>query len=273
MSKQSNVTLAALSLDQAKGAARLYASAASKHAKADGDFMASAVKSVEGLPKLNAAQWDRQMRKAVKAALTAKRDLAAGSVASYLSHAKVLQVGALHGILPIAGESRKEAITRISLALATAKDDAQAFIWPASERNGRPAKVKGAATGNKPGGAYDPAAAAILKAGGLSSSDTGEEGFNRSPAMAAALILAKGNEARAQRVAMVLASYPEAFDKWAEGFLTSEDKAKIAARSKAQQPGDKPATEAPANADNLTAIGAAMVKAAKPANVKGRKAA
>lgn len=276
MSKQSNstVVLAALSLDMAKTSARLYASAASKHAKADGDFMALAVKSVEGLPKLNAAQWDKQLRKSVKAELSLpKRGLSAPSVSVYLSHAKTLQVGAMHGILPISGESRKEAISRISEALATAKDG-DAFVWPASSRNGRPAKAKGGkASGDKAGGAYDPSAAAILRAGGLSSSDASEEGFNRSAPMAAALILAKGNEARAQRVAFILASFPEAFDKWCEGFLSPEDKAKIAARSKAQGEAEKTPVVTLKPDAALPAVGAALVAAQRKANAKSRKAA
>lgn len=268
-----SVVLAPVSVDMAKASARLYAAAAAKHAKADDDFMSAVVKSVAGLPPLNAVQWDKQLRKHVKAALAAKRDLAASSVGQYVSNAKVLQLGALHGLPPIAGEGRKAAISRISEALATLKVEG-VHVWPATAKAGRPKAAKGSQPGVSHG-AFDPSAAAILRAGGLSSSDSTEDGFNRSPVMAAALILAKGNEARAQRLAFIVANHPEAFDKWAEGFLTTEDKAAIAVRSKAQAESDKGKSDVVTlkPGETSTAMGSALIEAQRKLNNPKPKAA
>lgn len=268
--KAPKVVLAALSPDVAKDAAFATAKAVVTCEKAKRTLLTSVAEAVAlvGMA-LNAAQYDRQFKPylAEGFAKSVKRgDISQKTADQYASKLKTAVLAILSGAAtPIAGETFWEFYDRATPLLVSAKLENGSPVWEASAKRGR--KV-GAKQPSKPGGALPGHIAQANRDG--SAADSAGEGFNRSPKTAAALILTGNNEARAQRLLIVLQSYAEQFDRFAETVLTDADKAELAKRSTAATAervlASKPLT---LKADQpATALADQLVKAQAKANAK-----
>jgi hypothetical protein len=236
MAKQPKVILAALSPEVAKAAAFATVKAVVSCEKSKRTLLTAVASAVTSIGEaLSAAQYDRQFKPYLASGFerAVKRgDISQRTADQYGSKLKTAVLAILSKTAePMAGETFWEFYDRAAEALPKATLANGAPVWEASSKRGRKVGAKVAPKG----GSHDPAAAAILKEGGLSA-DKVEGGFDRSPAVAAALILCKGNEARAQRLVAILQSYTAEFDKWAATVLTDKDKAEIAERSRPQTP-------------------------------------
>lgn len=268
---KAKVVLAALSPDVAKDAAFATAKAVVTCEKAKRTLLTSVAEAVAlvGMA-LNAAQYDRQFKpylaegfaKAVK-----RGDISQKTADQYASKLKTAVLAILSGAAtPIAGETFWEFYDRATPLLVSATLANGSPVWEASAKRGR--KV-GARQPAKPGGGALPGHIAQANRDG-SAADSAGDGFNRSPKTAAALILTGNNEARAQRLLIVLQSYAEQFDRFAETVLTDADKAELAKRSTAATAervlASKPLT---LKADQpATALADQLVKAQAKANAK-----
>lgn len=265
--------------EAARNAAGAMVSAIGKYEKAKVTLMgalADACKLI-GVP-LTSAQYDKQVRPyladAFKAAARSKNSAVTdGTVTQYASKLKTAVLAILSKAAePHAGESFFAFYDRAAKALPSATftvgegDNAQTVkVWNAETAKGRKA---GAKVGRK--GVSLPGAVADANA---SAATSGEGGFNRKPAVAAALILTGNNEARAQRLVVVMQSYASEFDRWCASILTDQDKAEIAAASKA--PDAKPEGETvtiKAGESAETALAAALIEGQRKLNAgEGRK--
>lgn len=276
MAKQPKVILAALSPELAKAAALATVKAVVSCEKSKRTLLTSVASAVAVIgDALSAAQYDRQFKPYLSAGFerAVKRgDISQRTADQYGSKLKTAVLAILSKTAePVAGETFWEFYDRAAQALPSATLANGAKVWEASAKRGRKVGAKVAPKG----GSHDPTASVILKAGGLSA-DKVEGGFDRSAPMAAALILCKGNEARAQRLVTVLQSYVAEFDKWAATVLTDQDKAEIGERSRpaTPQPSQTQVTEVKPGepAENLGAIGHKLIEA-QAQKTKSRKAA
>lgn len=220
--------LAAISPLTAAQVAKGFASAIGKVEGAQTTFMRDCVTTASLIGcALTAAQYDRQiapsMREAFKAKARGKSGLSETTLASYRSRLKTFCLAfcsGLEGMTPLAGETMPVFLARVAEPLSKAVLLNGERVWSAEQgKAGRAAgtKVKGKGTG---GGNT------------LTAHTSGEGGLDIAPAKAAALILTKGNEARAQRLVIVMASYGEDFDKWCASILTEKDKAELQSTAK-----------------------------------------
>lgn len=266
---------AAVTPDTAKAAAVATAKAVVTCEKAKRTLLASVAGAVAaiGVP-LTAAQYDRQFRPYLNEAFASqvKRNAIRKETADqYASKLKTAVLAILSkSAEPAAGETFWEFYDRAAKALPSATftvgegDNAQTVkVWEASQKRGR--KV-GATQPKKTGGGAMPGAVAEANA---SAANNGEGGFNRSPAMAAALILTRNNERRAQLLVSILKTHAENFDRWAETQLTDEERAAIGkASAKPTEPAEAPVTLKAG--EPATAMAAALVEGQRKANVKRR---
>lgn len=271
MANKSKTQLASVSTDTVRKAATQTVAAVVACEGAKVRLLEAVAKAVSAIGQpLTAKQYDRQFRPFLDkgfARAEALGKLKDGTGKQYASKLKTAVLAILSKAAePVAGESFWAFYDRAAQALPSAKLSNGAPVWEVSAKRGR--KV-GAKQPPKAGGAMPKA---IAEANASLSADKVEGGFDRSPAIAAALILCKGNEARAQRLVMILQSYTAEFDKWAATVLTDADKAEIGKRSAPQTPegrepdvvriGDEP------ELDISKPIAAALVKAQRKANAK-----
>jgi hypothetical protein len=269
--------LAPVSADVVKAAANSTVKAVVSCEGAKVRLMSAVAEAVATIGQpLTAKQYDRQFKPSLDAGF-ARAEKAGkvkeGTGRQYASKLKTAVLALLCGAAsPIAGETFWEFYSRAAPLVANAKLANGAPVWEATKKAGR--KV-GHKVPKKTGGGAMPGAVHLANVeGSKGDSDDQEGGFNRSPAIAAALILTKGNEARAQRLVTVLQTYTPEFDKWAATILTDADKAEIGERSKPASPEASNVTIIPpVTSEPETAIAAAMVKAAAPKNAKARKVA
>lgn len=255
------VVLAQVSPEVVSKAATATAKAVVTCEKAKRTLLTSVSAAIAGIEVgLNAVQYDRQFKPYLSqgfAPFVKRGDISQKTADQYASKLKTAVLAIVNKLAtPNAGETFWEFYDRAATAVAAGKLADGSPVWEASAKKGR--KV-GAKVAPKSGG---PLPGAVASANSASGADAG--GLNVSAQLAAALILAKQNKSRAERLVAVLESYPEAFDKWASGLLSDNsksDKPKAPIVLKAEEP--------------ATALGAALIEAAKPANQKSgqRKAA
>lgn len=269
--KRAKLVLLAVTRDDVSQAARKVGTAIAKVEDAKRGLLtatADAIKAAK-VTSMSAKQFDRQFRPECEAALAKlvqRGKLTEGSAKVYVSKLKTVFLSLANGLEPLASETFWEYADRAStdfLPTATLGDGSP--VWEASTKRGPKAgKPKGRKGGQLPGAVADANSAA----------DSSGSGFNRSPQVAAALILTGNNEARAQRLVLALASYGDEFDKWCASVLSDDDKAKVRAASKPQAPTAKPDVVTVAPDVPGTALADQLVKAQRKANERqARKAA
>jgi hypothetical protein len=179
-------------------------------AKAKRDYLANTVAAARliGVP-LTSAQFDRQVAKSLRDALTGKVD----DVTSALSRAKVVTLATLcggEGFAPVMGEGINAYLSRVRPMLdkQTLPDGTPVF---AKSATGETVGKRGAKAGAK----RKPSAP-----GSAGSVNADEGGDNASAKHRAALIL-MGSEALASRLVIIAGSHRDAFDKWSAGLLES----------------------------------------------------
>lgn len=269
---------ASVTPDVAKAAAHATAKAVVKCEKAKRTLLASVAEALTVITvPLTAAQYDRQFKPYLSegfASAVKRGDITQKTADQYSSKLKTAVLAILAKVAaPQAGETFWEFYDRAATALPSATvtqgegDNAQTVpVWEASAKRGRKVGMK---VGGKKSGGPLPGAVADADA---SATHSGEAGFNRSPEMAAALILTKGNEARAARLVLVLQSYAPEFDKWVGTVTTDKDKAELAKLAKA--PEAKAAETVVIKPDQpMTALADALVGAQRKANQRQRKTA
>lgn len=273
MAKQPKLILAPLSLETVAQAGKDTAKAIVVCEAAKARLLSELIGVANRLgTPLSAAQYDRQFapdfRKALEASVS-RGKLKEATAGQYKSKVKTAMLALLSGLSPIAGETFWDFYDRASGFLPDAKLADGSPVWSTQGKAGRPAgkKSKGKVSVTENAG-LRMFSDALASAGDARDE---EGGFDRRPFVAAALILAKGNEARAQRLVIVAESYPEAFDKWTASILTDADRAEVEARSaKAAKPAETSPPASPKASGKLdasfpeTALAAALVKAAKP---------
>lgn len=208
--------LAPISIETGLQVAKALASAAKTHKAADVRLMVQVISAVKlvGQP-LTAKQWDTQIAKTLKEGL--QRAVSEASAPSYASRFKVAGLAILSGektLQPVAGETLATFAARVREPLEGLKLKSGVPIYstePGAKKKGR---KPGTPASNKKA---TPATPAPDTSAGDASRDEG--GMNRSPAMAAALILMGGNEGLAKRLVVVCQSYREDFSKWTDGLL------------------------------------------------------
>lgn len=186
----------------------------------------NAVKAI-GQP-ISAAQYDRQFRPFLKAALDKEvgrkgSKLKQSSADQYVSRIKTCVLAILaKAAEPVAGETFWEFYDRAAEPLASAKLPNGEPVWEA--KAGRPAKAAG--TKSAKGAKAAPAEGSAASAS--------EGGMQIAPELAAALILtkeARDNHPRADKLVKAITSFPEAFDKWAATILADSEKRKAAPKA------------------------------------------
>lgn len=258
MTKQPKMTLAPVSIEAAKACGIAIAKAVVTFEKAKLTLMDKLFDAIKPLSsEMNAKQWDKQVAPYIKAGLATSK-LSDKVQSSYASMCKTAGLAILSKLAsPNAGESLREFYDRASTAIVGAKLADGSALWEG--KVGRTKTAKGASAPRNVSGV-----SAVQSAGDVSDS---EGGFNRSPKLAAALMLA-GSESRAQRLLIVLETYAEAFDRWTSTILTDADKAdaaKLALKVDEATPSPAPVgTKADASGSPDTAMAAALIKAAKP---------
>lgn len=266
--KGAKVKLAAITPLTAAQVAKAFASAVKRRESADVSFMLTTVAAAKliGTP-LTASQYDAQIGPYVREAFSAKAmsSVAETSRASYRSRFKTLALAVCSGLpafQPKAGEGLASFLGRVAEPLASAKLKDGRRIWDTAKQ-GRTASAPGSKPGAKSGGA----AGGPTTGGSAGSVNDSEGGLDVKPAMAAALILARGNTSRAQRLVTVMQTYAEEFDRWTASILTDADKAELA--KLAPPKGDAVTrSSTPPATKVLPAMGAALVTAQAKANAK-----
>ena len=235
--------LAAMSRDTAQAVAKGLVKAQVKHVgdfkKADGRLLERVMEAAKlaGVP-LTEAQFDKQLAGVIRKALKAAPTLSAASLSGYASRFKAAVLALNSGdasLEPMAGETWHVWHARLAVALVTAKLPDGTPIRDASKARA------GAKAGTPKAGTVAPTVAAPVAGtvapmvaapvAGTSKAKADDAGFNRSPEMAAALILTHQNEARAQRLVIALHSYPAEFDRWLSGIMSDADKAELEAKT------------------------------------------
>lgn len=248
--------LAPLSVDTVEDAARSIVAGVVKCEGAKVTLLETIKDAAEDISvALTAAQYDKQVRPYLVKHFAAK--VKAGKInektaGQYDSKLKTCVLALLCQVAePLAGEGFFAFYDRASGLLADAKlPGTEIRVWEAAKA-GRPAG-KGKASAPK-GGAV-PGVIAQANATGSAA----EEGFARSPKVAAALILANQNEARAKRLVAVLETHAEQFDRWAAALL--EEKS----------PKAPPAPVVLKDGEPATAMAAALVKGQAKVNQKAQ---
>lgn len=212
--------LAPITPDTATTVAKGLVKAAGKAEGATRTLLMECTATVRALPPLTAAQWDKQVAPSIRDAFKrAKAGLAETTQASYRSRFKTAGLAIASGIpelQPMAGETFPGFLGRIAEPLSKAKlADGRSIFDPEAVRPGRAAGVK-----VKPTGGASPE-------GSKGATDRTEGGMNRTPQLAAALILTGENEALAQRLVIVMQSYRDDFVKWTAGILSEADKKEL----------------------------------------------
>lgn len=269
------VVLAPLSPEKARQAAQAIAKALATYEKSKRTLMGHVAEAVALIAvPLTAAQYDRQFKPSLAEAFAVqvKRGVMSESSANqYLSGIKTCALAILNkSAEPFAGEGYFDFYKRAAEALVSAKTPEGAPVWEAATKRGRKAGV----TLPKKGGALPGHIAQANSAGG---STAAEGGTNENVLLAAARILAKGNQARAYRLLYAATSYVDQFDKWADAVLSQEDKATIGARMRAaDRNNSQPANPQPSQPDKsqqpATAMEAALIEGQRKANAKRQAA-
>jgi hypothetical protein len=218
--------LAAITPDTASSVAKGLVKAAGKAEGATRTLLQECTAIVRALPPITAAQWDKQVAPSIRDAFKrAKGGLAETTQASYRSRFKTAGLAIASGLpelQPIAGETFPGYLGRIAEPLGKATlADGRAIFDPTQVRPGRAAGVK-----VKPAGNASPE-------GSKGAADRSEGGMNRTPQLAAALILTGDNEALAQRLVIVMQSYRDDFTKWTASILSEADKVELGEKVKA----------------------------------------
>lgn len=252
------VVLANLSAETMQEAARGVVAAVSKYEGAKVVLMDALKDAVEDVGQpLTSEQYDKQFAPYLAASFGAavkRGKLTDATAKSYGSKLKVATLALLSGcIAPLAGEGFFAFYQRAALALETATMPDGSPVWVGGKRGAKAgAKAETKAEGAKPDD-KSPAEPEGAKEGGM----------KRSPELAAAAILAKGNGKRTLAIVKIMESFPEAFDKWAAAFLADHE---------AKQAFKAPAQPAPAPASE-TALGAALKEAATKPKAPAKRAA
>jgi hypothetical protein len=205
---------------------------------------------------ITASQYDKQLRPYVANALKAKAKRLKAPETRFTWHAsriKTATLALLCGDADLqrkAGETFSEYLERVSKPLETATLKDGRKVWDAQAKTGRPAGTKT----RKPG----TGAVGGPTGGHLPAADTADGGLDIRPALAAAMILAHGNQARAQRMVVIFGSYAEDFDRWAADILSDDDKAKLAKLTSVKT-------------EDASSKGAARVDAPKPGTLLAAK--
>lgn len=211
--------LAPISPDTAVQVGKGLVKAASKYEGAGRSLLAEVSGAVRlmGATPLTAAQWVKQVQPCIRDAFKRSKGIAETTAASYLSRFKTAGLAMLSGdasLQPLAGESLAVYCSRVAEPLAKhVLADGRPVFDPDVVRTGRPPKPS-KATGNTSKG----------------EADRSEGGLNRTPQLAAALILTGDNYVLAQRLTVVMQSYKDDFAKWTDGILTERDKKELQAK-------------------------------------------
>jgi hypothetical protein len=260
---KASVSAAAVTLATVIKVGTGFADAVSKAADADGTFFDACVKAARLIKvPLSAAQYDAQVGPQIRKALadmnaarvTAKKPaLAETTLASQRSRFKTFALAYCCGdkaLKPQPGDTTVSYLGRVSAALGKVKLPNGQPVWPA---DGKKAGRAAGTTIPKPA-AHAPGAQ--LSAGSVNDR---EGGLDVKPAMAAALILTKGDASLASRLVIVLQSYRDDFSKWTSTILTDADKAELGklqpSKADATPPKAKPVTSGAE-----TAMGAALIQ-------------
>jgi hypothetical protein len=227
--------LAAITPDTASNVAKGLVKAAGKAEGATRTLLQECTAIVRALPPITAAQWDKQVAPSIRDAFKrAKGGLVETTQASYRSRFKTAGLAIASGIpelQPIAGETFPGYLGRIAEPLGKATlADGRAIFDPTAVRPGRAAGVKVKAPGTR------------SPEGSKGATDRSEGvGMNRTPQLAAALILTGDNEALAQRLVIVMQSYRDDFTKWTASILSEADKAELGEKVKAARTANRQA--------------------------------
>lgn len=224
--------------DVAKASVAAYAAMQTTTDNADRTLLAKLVEQAKRVGRpIGAAEYGQTIGPAVAAqmkALVSKGKVTESTAATAASRIKTALIGLACGMKPNAGEGFRAFYTRVSDARDTLKAGGQPAFSAAS--GGRPKVAKGAKTGKK-GGA---SGATVTPASGT------EAPADPNARRAAALILAKGSEARADamleglkrpalfdKAMAALARFPDEFSKWADTVVVEPETAMAAALAKA----------------------------------------
>lgn len=207
------LVLAMISPDVAQAAGAAIAKAVVTCEKAKRTMLASLMTAVAGITvPISAAQYDRQVMPHIKAGFArsvARKDISEKTASQYGAKLKTAVLALVNKVAaPISGETFWEFYDRASVALVAAKLADGSPVWEAASKRG-PKAGKAKASKPKP----------VAQDAEPLSASKGEAGFNRSPALAAALILTGGNETRASRLIAVLETYTSEFDRWSADIL------------------------------------------------------
>jgi hypothetical protein len=230
---QAKAPLATLSGDVALSVATAYAALAVETEGQSATFVARArlIAAAIGVP-LTYGQWDKQMSPTLREAFKGT-GLSDTRVTEYLTRFKVIALAFLTGdasLAPLAGESRDVYLRRVRPALEAFRySDGVPMVAPS---------VTGKATskrGRKPGAKASNAKPATVAAQAASAGTVAdaEGGLDVKPALAAALILMRGNDQAAKRLVTILTEYRSEYDKWSLGIVADGAKADARATAKA----------------------------------------
>jgi hypothetical protein len=268
MSK-SQMKLALITAEQSDKLARVIVSKVIALEKAKVEMLKEVAAVAKDFGPITAKQYSKQLASGIVSELKkaqAKRGWTDGTVSNYASKCKTVILAIANKVAtPLAGETFFAFCERVAEPLTTAQlADGSGPVWD-TVKTGRPGKAKGTASAPS-GGASGPAT------GGTTHGATGgESGLNVRRDLAAALILAKDNKARAARLVIVAQSYGQEFDKWVAGLLTDKDKAEAATMIGEKDAKDTATAPKAATAPTVsnvpdTALADALIKAQAKAN-------
>lgn len=204
-------------------------------AKAQQTLLAAVVAQAKVIGRaMSAAEYDLTLGRAISgrfAAAVQKGQLTESTAASARSRIKTALLALLAGFQPKPGEGFRAFYDRAGTDfIPTAKVGGKP-LWPA--KTGKPR----AAAGSKAGKAGSATGGKVEGASGTEPEVTDANAFQR-----AALIVCKGSQARAAKLVVIMTSFRDEFDKWAETVIPAEkpkaavkpDTAMAAALAKAQ---------------------------------------
>lgn len=184
-----------------------------------------------GVP-LTYGQWDKQMRPTLAETFKGS-GLNDARVTEYMSRFKVIALALLTGdasLAPSAGESRDAYLRRVRPLLETFKlADGTPMVAPSV--TGKATSKRGRKAGAKASNAKPVTVAAQAASAGTVADAEG--GLDVKPALAAALILMRGNDQAAKRLVTILTEYRSEYDKWSLGIVADGAKADARATAKA----------------------------------------
>jgi hypothetical protein len=229
---QTKAPLAPVTAELALSVATSFAAMATEHAKASATFAARAglIADAIGVP-MTYGQWDKQLAAPVKEAF-AGSGLSERRVTEYASKFKVIALARLTGLdalAPLAGEPLEDFLTRVRPLLDVHKlADGTPMLAPS---------VTGKATSKRGRKAGTPASnrKAVTVAAPAASAGTqadAEGGLDIKPALAAALILMRGNDQAAKRLVTILTEHRSEYDKWSLSIVADAAKADARANAK-----------------------------------------